>query len=102
MSDFETESQRSVLERHIQTAIQVLAVALLMWAGKALLDLSQTVAVLEERITAQGATLIDMRSDMRDMSDTYYRKAEAQRDLDAIERRIGRLDGRVSQLEGDR
>lgn len=102
MSDVETENQRSVLERHIQTAIQVLAVALLMWAGKALLDLSQTVAVLEERITAQGATLIDMRSDMRDMSDTYYRRTEAQRDLDAIEQRIGRLDGRVSQLEGDR
>jgi hypothetical protein len=89
----------SAFERHIQTAIQILLVALLLWAGTELVKLGQQSAVLQERLTHQAATLAEMRRELKDWGDTYYRSSDAQRELDGIETRIDELDSRVSALE---
>ncbi len=88
-----------MLERHIQTFIQVLLVALLSWAGLQLVKLGQQSAVLEERLTSQGMLLNELRAELKDWGDLYYRRADARRELDSIESRIESLDTRVADLE---
>lgn len=90
----------SVFERHMQTGIQVLLVALCIWAGAQLVKLGQQSVVLEERLATQALTLHEMRQELRSWGDTYYRTADAQRELSDIETRIDNLHSRVSALEG--
>ncbi|GAA0710989.1 hypothetical protein GCM10009022_44050 [Vreelandella titanicae] len=47
----ERDVKPSVFERHMQTGIQVLLVALIIWAGTELVKLGQQLVVLEERLT---------------------------------------------------
>lgn len=96
----EIDVKPSVFERHMQTGIQVLLVALIIWAGTELVKLGQQSAVLEERLATQGMTLIEMREELRSWGDTYYRTVDAQRELNEIEVRIDDLNSRVSALEG--
>ncbi len=90
----------SAFERHMQTAIQVLLVGLLLWAGTELVKLGQQSAVLEERLTTQGTMLYELRQELKVWGETYYRATDARRELDHIETRIDDLNGRVSALEG--
>lgn len=92
----------SVFERHIQTGIQVVLVILLTWAGTELVALGKNTAVLQERLVHQGQQLSDMRRELREWSDVYYRQSDAERDLEDIRRRIDILDGRVGALEESR
>ncbi|WP_144982937.1 MULTISPECIES: hypothetical protein [Halomonadaceae] len=89
----------SVFERHMQTGIQVLLVALILWAGSELVKLGQQTVVLEERLTMQGLMLQEMRHELKSWGDTYYRTTDARRELDQIEARIDSLHSRVSALE---
>ncbi|MDQ7731608.1 hypothetical protein QT231_02790 [Halomonas sp. SpR1] len=89
----------SVFERHMQTGIQVLLVALIIWAGSELVKLGQQSVVLEERLTTQGLMIQEMRQELKSWGDTYYRASDARRDLDEIESRIDNLNSRVSVLE---
>jgi len=100
MAAEERNVKPSVFERHMQTGIQILLVALIMWAGTQLVKLGHQSVVLEERLTNQGALLNEMRIELKEWGDTYYRRADAQRELDGIENRIDDLDSRVSALEG--
>jgi len=100
MAAEERNVKPSVFERHMQTGIQILLVALIMWAGTELVKLGQQSMVLEERLTSQGALLNELRAELREWGDLYYRRSDAQRDLDDIENRIDSLDSRVSALEG--
>ncbi|BCB62210.1 hypothetical protein HaloA020_29110 [Halomonas sp. A020] len=96
----ERDVKPSVLERHMQTGIQVLLVALCIWAGAQLVKLGQQSVVLEERLTTQGLMLNELRQELREWGDTYYRATDARRELDQIENRIDNLNSRVSALEG--
>lgn len=89
----------SVFERHMQTGIQVLLVALIIWAGTELVKLGQQSVVLEERLTTQGLMLNELRQELREWGDTYYRTTDARRELDEIEGRIDNFNSRVSALE---
>lgn len=98
----ERDMKPSVFERHMQTGIQVLLVGLILWAGTELVQIGRQSAVLEERLATQGLTLQQMRQELRSWNDTYYRKVDAQRELDEIESRIDNLNTRVSALESGR
>lgn len=98
----EQDVKPSVFERHMQTGIQVLLVALIIWAGAQLVSLGQQSLVLEERLANQGLTLMEMREELRSWGDTYYRRVDAKRELNEIEGRIDNLNSRVSALEGVR
>ncbi|WP_141101340.1 hypothetical protein [Halomonas campaniensis] len=89
----------SVFERHMQAGIQVLLVALIIWAGTELVKLGQQSVVLEERLTTQGLMLNELRQELREWGDTYYRTTDARRELDEREGRIDNLNSRVSALE---
>ncbi|CAM0554250.1 hypothetical protein EHLJMEHL_04346 [Vreelandella titanicae] len=95
----ERDVKPSVFERHMQTGIQVLLVALIIWAGTELVKLGQQSVVLEERLTTQGLMLNELRQELREWGDTYYRTTDARRELDEIEGHIDNLNSRVSALE---
>lgn len=94
-----TDGTRSMFERHLQTAIQILLVALLGWSGLELVNLGKNTAVLQERLTAQGKLINELRGELRDWSGLYYRKSDAERDLLTIRRELQRLDERISHIE---
>lgn len=93
-------ANRSMFERHLQTAIQVVLVALILWSGSQLVQIGQQSAVLEERLTTQAEQLSELRRELKEWSDLFYRRTDAERELDQIESRIDNLDRRVSSLEG--
>ncbi|MBZ9576720.1 hypothetical protein [Modicisalibacter sp. MOD 31.J] len=92
----------NVFERHLQTGIQLILVALLGWAGLKLVSLGEDSAALRERITYQGAQIASLRSDLRDWSNLYYRKADASREIGALQDDVRALKQRVSRLEETR
>ncbi|WP_043530456.1 hypothetical protein [Litchfieldella xinjiangensis] len=102
MTARDADVKPSVFERHLQTGIQVILVALLAWAGLELVNLGKNTAVLQERLMYQGQQIADLRRELRQWNEIYYRQADAERDFDDIRKRIEGLDGRVSTLEGVR
>lgn len=95
----QTAANRSMLERHLQTGIQLLLVALLAWAGLKLVTLGENTAVLRERLVYQGEQIASLRRELRDWSDLYYRKADADRDIGEIQSDILALEARIANLE---
>lgn len=94
-----TAEPRTALERHLQTGIQLLLVALLAWAGLELVALGKSTVALQERLTYQGELINDLRSEIRSWSDLYYRKADAAREIGELQSNIGALEARVTDLE---
>ncbi|OBX35650.1 hypothetical protein A8U91_04724 [Halomonas elongata] len=92
----------SAFERHFQTGIQLILVGLLGWAGLKLVTLGEDNAVLRERITYQGEQIVSLRRDIREWSNLYYRKSEADRVNKEFAQRIHALDQRVTSLEESR
>ncbi|GHE20106.1 hypothetical protein [Halomonas urumqiensis] len=98
----ETTVKPNVFERHLQTGIQLTLVALLAWAGLKLVTLGEHTAVLRERLVYQGEQIESLRRDLRDWSDLYYRKSDANREIGSLQRSVDQLDERVSELESNR
>jgi len=90
----------SVFERHLQTAIQLILVALLAWAGLKLVELGENSARLQERLTYQGEQISFLRRDLREWSNLYYTKADAEREIGALQSDVRDLKRRVTALEG--
>ncbi|EWH00558.1 hypothetical protein [Halomonas sp. BC04] len=88
-----------MLERHIQTGIQIILVALLAWAGLELVNLGKNTAVLQERLAYQGQLINELRGELRDWSNLYYRKSDADREIGGLKNDVRRLNERVSDLE---
>lgn len=89
----------TMFERHLQTGIQILLVALLAWAGLELVNLGKNTAVLQERLAYQGQLINELRGELRDWSNLYYRKSDADREIGALKSDVRRLSERVTQLE---
>ncbi len=98
----ETTVKPSIFERHLQTAIQLTLVALLAWAGLKLVTLGEHTAVLRERLAYQGEQIESLRRDLRDWSDLYYRKSDANREIGTLQEEVRGLRQRVTNLEETR
>lgn len=86
-------------EGHLQTGIQLLIVALICWAGVELVNVGRTVAVLQERQLHQGRLITELRQDLRNWSELYYRKDTANRQIGEIKSSMDELESRVTDLE---
>ncbi|PAU73271.1 hypothetical protein [Vreelandella alkaliphila] len=93
------ERSPTMLERHVQTTIQVILLALLAWAGVELVNLGKSTAVLQERLVYQGQLINEMRRELREWSDLYYRKTDAEREFRTLRTNVSALDQRLQQLE---
>jgi len=89
----------SIFERHLQTGIQLILVALLGWAGLKLVALGEGNAALRERIAYQGEQIGMLRRDLRDWSNLYYRKTDANREIGALQKDVQALKQRIIILE---
>lgn len=98
----DTTVKPNVFERHLQTGIQLTLVALLAWAGLKLVTLGEHTAVLRERLVYQGEQIESLRRDLRDWSDLYYRKSDANREISTLKDDVRSLNERVTSLEGKR
>ncbi|MDR5868088.1 hypothetical protein [Halomonas koreensis] len=100
MAQSDTASDnRSMLERHLQTGIQLLLVALLGWAGLELVALGKSTVALQERLTYQGEQITSLRRELRDWSELYYRQSDADREIGGLRAAVHDLETRVTNLE---
>lgn len=73
------------LERHVQTVIQFVLVALLLWSGQSTLDIKDKVARLEEQFRA-------MSKDVNTVASDRYTASQAMRDLENVDKKIANIE----------
>ena len=85
-------NQFSAIEKHIQTGIQVLIIALLAWFGIKTLHTSDAVIRLEEQVKSIKATIDTATHDRFTRSDAEAMKSIFNYRIQALERRITNLE----------
>lgn len=101
MLDEKSDVKPSAFERHFQTGIQLLLIALLAWSGAKLVSLGESTAVLRERLIYQGDQIASLRRDIREWSDLYQKKSDASRNMNLIDNRLDVITDRIAELEDD-
>ena len=89
------ERDKRGLERHIQTGIQLIIMALLAWNFTTVQELSVTIARQDEKISGLTSTITLLAS----ISDDRYREKDAERDFVLRDRAILAMDARIQDLE---
>ena len=90
MSD---NTQRPGMERHLQTIISAVALALMFWVFTEVQELTITVATQTVEITA-------LRDQVSVGIDDRYRAKDATRDFSSRDRRMDAMERRIDRLEG--
>ena len=85
----------SVLERHIQTGIQAVLVAVCLWMASTINSSSVKIAELSVEVRNLRTQLESLQT----QSATGYTDAEAQRDHERLERMIKENSDRIRNLE---
>jgi hypothetical protein len=84
--------QRSAIEQHIGTILQILVVGLLAWSLSATVQTGQDVGILKVKVESLQATLAQGSSDR-------YRGTDAARDFKTVDTELSRMDRRLQALE---
>jgi hypothetical protein len=96
----------SIFERHLQTAIQIILVALIIWAGQQLVNTSNRVVSLEVKVGAlethiRSATseLYTERQAQRDQALLWEAIRTCQQNTDRLRERVNAIDVRIKNVE---
>lgn len=89
-----TPSPRPI-ERHIQTILTALILAILVWVGSTLIDVSEQQAVQVVQIQALNERIAEMKESTRDR----YTRSDASRDKEAMQERMKSFERRLDQVE---
>ena len=81
------------MERHLQTGIQVILVALILWFGQSTLDVKDKVARLEEQIRG-------LQRDLSSATTNRYTSDQATRDFEAVANRVTLIE-RAVESQGE-
>jgi hypothetical protein len=81
----ETAPRSSIIERHTQTIIVAILLALLLWAGATLLTIRDDVIAMKVQVA-------QMQSDLRNAGDDRFRGTDWRREREIIEQRFGRIE----------
>lgn len=84
------------LEKHAQTAIQVILVAITIWVGSSIISLRDSSIRSEEKYTQMRESIVELKSEIAALRTTIANGAE--RDL-ALSQAIRELTARVESLE---
>ena len=87
-----TVQQRSLIEQHVGTILQLTVVGLLGWSLMTSVSLQRDVGILQSQLNAMQTTISQGTSDR-------YRGSDAARDQAAIWSDLNRKDQRLNQLE---
>jgi len=85
VSEEEIPIKRGGFERHIQTLVTSITLALLMWTGVTLIDLRDRLARMEER-------LISVKAELLISQENKFSATEWRREKEIIEDRFRRLE----------
>ncbi len=85
MSEDQATPLKGGLERHVQTLVTSVTLALLMWTGVTLVDLRDRLARMEEKIITLNAEIQRAQTDRFTMSDW-------RREKEVLEDRFSRLE----------
>ncbi len=88
----EEQPTRNALERHFQTLVGAVALALLFWIFSSVQELNITVARQSEQI-------VELANKVAAGTNERYRISDAIRDFADRDRRLDRLETRVEKLE---
>lgn len=94
MMDLEPH-ETSPMERHIQTIVAGVAVAILIWVGATLNTATQQTARLEERLSS----LFREVQMLREQLGNQYTRHDAERDLSIVRARLEDQQRRLERLE---
>lgn len=83
----------SIFERHLQTGIQFVLIALILWSGQTTLDLKDKIARLEEQFRG-------LQKDFSAASTDKYSATQATRDMEALASRMTNLE-RAIESQGE-
>ena len=86
------QEDRSILEQHIGTILQLLVVALLGWSLSTTMTMTKDVEVLKVQVTALTSTINQGTNDR-------YRGTDAAKDFAAVREEMNRLERRTTKLE---
>jgi hypothetical protein len=81
----EEQDRRSVIERHAQTIIVAILLALLLWAGATLLTIRDDVTTLKVQVATLEGTV-------RSAGDDRFRGSDWRREREIIEQRFNRIE----------
>jgi len=89
----------SMYERHLQTAIQVFIIAILMWFGTKTIATSDTVIRLEIQMGALSEKIVDLQATAASTRSSRYTESDALNDAKVHELQEQMQANRISQLE---
>lgn len=104
----ETEKQGSKLEQHAQTIIGAIIIALILWAGVTLNDLTSSQAVTQEKVSTLSKDLEKLNAKVDGgilpKTELEIRRLETvvqqhQKNLDSILPRLREMKERIQRLE---
>lgn len=93
---------KPIIERHLQTLLLGLVVALLGWSGNTTLKLTENGARQDERITHLIALTEQLRQDIRTVDSQYITRREAEMYRSSMLNRVGEVESRLTKLEDSR
>lgn len=99
--DVRPEDRRKygIWERHGQSALLVVLTMMAGWAGNRLTETYDSVAQLKGEVKALGETTTRLRAELDAARDDSYRRIDADRDFNRVDRRFDGLETRMSNLE---
>ena len=90
---------RPIIERHIQSFLLSVIIALAVWQGSTTFRLSEISARQDERVTHLISLTEQLRQDLRNIDAAYLPRREAEMYRNETDRKLEELSNRVGRLE---
>lgn len=91
--------RHGIWERHGQSALLVVLTMMAGWAGNRLTETYDSVAALKGDVKTLSETTTRLRTELDAARDDSYRRIDADRDFNRVDRRFDGLETRMSNLE---
>ena len=85
MIEDEQTTRGTIIERHTQTIIVAILLALLLWSGSTLLS-------IRDDVTAMKIQVANLEGQLRSAGDDRFRGADWRREREIIEQRFNRIE----------
>lgn len=90
---------RNSFERHLQTGVGALIIALVLWVGTTLTTNQKTLTALEVNIATLKERVIEIKSQINHQADTYVLRNEFESVKNQCQSDIKRLESDINSLQ---
>jgi hypothetical protein len=95
------DRRKTDVEKHVQTIVVGVCMALLLWAGATMIDMKERQSRLEEKMTGLIAMVTSLQGQLVVAAEDRYRSVDARRDFESRDKRIEAHDARIDRLEAE-